>query len=355
MKDKARVLMVGTDLRSKGGISSVIGMYQQAGLLNKILYLPSYTDGGAIQKVLFYQIFLVKFLWVLLTKPAIRLVHVHSASHCSFVRKSLVIFLSRLLGCKTVVHIHGAEFNVFHDESSKLVQWIIRTLLNRSDTIIALSHQWKKDLYRISKNPHIRVIYNPTIMHKPNRNPGREGQAPVKFLFMGRLGKRKGVYDIVESVKSIRSENVEIQLYGDGEVENVQQMINARAVNGKVSVYGWISGDRKDATFRSADVLILPSYHEGLPISVLEAMAYGMPVVATDVGGIAEAVEDGVNGFLIQPGDRDKLASRIDALAASSGLRERMGRLGHEMAARKFALPVIIEQLEDLYDELLDD
>jgi glycosyltransferase involved in cell wall biosynthesis len=355
MKDQPRVLMIGTDIQSRGGISSVIGMYQQAGLLDRILFMPSYTDGSMLKKLFFYTAFLIRFIWTLLTQPSIRLVHIHSASYGSFLRKSLVMIFSRLLGRKTVVHIHGAEFVVFYNKASKAVKKIIRTLLKRSDAIIALSHQWKRDLYQISKNPNIRVIYNPTVMQKPIREESNGKKAPVRFLFMGRLGKRKGVYDIIESAKNIRSENVEIQLYGDGEVDFVRQMINARALDEKVTVCGWISGDQKDATFRSANVLILPSYNEGLPISVLEAMSYGMPVLATDVGGISEAVEDGVTGFLIQPGECDKLASRIDALASSPELREQMGRLGYEMAARKFALPVIIKQLEGLYDELLAD
>ena len=346
-------MMVGTNPESRGGVSSVLCMYRVAGLFEKVLFLASYTDGSLLRKLSYYVGFLTQFGWALISQPDIRLVHIHTASRGSFLRKSIVMMLSKAAGKKTVVHIHGAEFKQFYEQAPLLLRKIIRKLLGSCDTIIALSEQWKKDLSRISGNPRIRVIYNPTVMQAPFfANENMPQNTKVNFLFMGRLGQRKGVYDIIESARQIRAENVKINLYGDGEIENVKTMIRACGVEDIVHVCGWIDGSEKDQAFRDANVLILPSYNEGFPISVLEAMAYGIPVVATDVGGIAECVEDGVNGYLIKPGDCDKLAGRIDRLAASSGLRARMGKSGHEKASRKFALPVIVNQLEELYDEL---
>lgn len=347
----ARVLMIGTDPASKGGISSVINMYAEGGLLDKIDFMASYTDGGIPRKIGFYLQFLARFIGALITRPQLRVIHIHTASYGSFTRKSLVILLSRLFGKRVILHVHGAEFNVFYGKCAPPARWLIRRLLRMCHVIIALSRKWKEDLFAISGNPDIRVLYNPTVMQPP---VDLNGQEDVNFLFMGRLGKRKGVYDIIESARHIRSGKVKIRLYGDGELEQVKNMVDATGVYDKISVCGWISGEQKDAVFRDADVLILPSYNEGLPISILEAMAYGMPVVATDVGGIAEAVEDGVNGYLIRPGEPDRLARCIESLAESTPLREKMGASSHALALQKFALPVIIQQLETLYDEQLD-
>jgi glycosyltransferase involved in cell wall biosynthesis len=349
----ATVMMVGTNPESRGGISSVLCMYRAAGMFEKVRFLASYTDGSRLRKLAYYLGFLTRFGWTLISQPDIRLVHIHTASRGSFLRKSIVMMLSKAAGKKTVVHVHGAEFKQFYERSPLLLRKIIRTLLDSCDTIIALSDQWKKDLSRISGNPRIRVIYNPTMMQEPFlANECMPPKTKVNFLFMGRLGKRKGVYDIIESARQIRAENIKISLYGDGEIENVKTMIAANGVEDKVQVCGWINGSRKDQAFRNANVLILPSYSEGFPISVLEAMAYGIPVVATDVGGIAECIEDGVNGYLIKPGDCETLAKCIERLAASSVLRARMGKSGHEKASRMFALSVIVNQLEELYDEL---
>jgi glycosyltransferase involved in cell wall biosynthesis len=218
--------------------------------------------------------------------------------------------------------------------------------------MVALSSQWKQDLQKISPRSDIRVIYNPTILRDISLESGLSHQKnPVQFLFMGRIGKRKGVYDIIESMRQVRSDNVQVHLYGDGELDQLQKLVQEQGLEHCVKVCGWIDGSTKDATFRSADVLLLPSYNEGLPISVLEAMAYGLPVLATDVGGIPEAVIEGQNGFLISPGQCDVLADRIERLASSLELRQKMGRVGYEMAATQFSLPVIIQQLESLYDE----
>lgn len=358
---KPRVLMVGTDPKSKGGVSSVIRMYREGGLFRRAHYLSSYTDGGGLQKMLYFAGFWLAYLRLLVLNPEIQLVHIHSASYSSFARKSIIARVSKLLGKKVIFHIHGAEFALFHQRSKGLKRWWIESTLAKCEAIIALSTQWKKDLGNIVPSADVRVIYNPTIMKDVSFEQGLPHQIAqghcankeeaVKFLFMGRIGKRKGVYDIVESMRQTRPSNVQIDIYGDGEVEQLQQLVNEKGLQNTINVRGWIDGSQKDATFRSANVLLLPSYNEGLPISVLEAMAYGLPVLATDVGGIAEAVQDGRNGFLIHPGECDALAERIERLAESAQLREEMGRAGYELAASRFSLPVIIGQLERLYDE----
>jgi len=362
MVNQPQVLMVGTDMQSKGGVSSVIRLYDQAGLFKSVKFMSSYRDGSTLEKCLYYLRFLVAYTHTLLTHPQLKLVHIHTASKGSFARKALVILLARLFGKKVIIHMHGAGFAVFYQKMPLPFKWFTRFILRCSDVLIALSTQWKQDLYQICQHPDIRVLYNPTVLQTPVFQDSslekpigsqRRNEDLVHFLFMGRLGQRKGVYDIIKSAKCLKSDNIKIHLYGDGELEEVRQQVKAAGVADKVAVHGWIDGSRKDETFREANVLLLPSYHEGLPISVLEALAYGLPVLATDVGGIAEAVENGVNGYLISPGDCDVLANRMDQLAASSELRLEMGKLGYRMAADKFDLSVIMRKLEGLYAEVI--
>jgi glycosyltransferase involved in cell wall biosynthesis len=353
--NKPRVLMIGTDPDSRGGISSVIRMYKEGGLFQKVLYLASYRDGSAFQKIVYYLFFLCAYLKTLLLTQSIRLVHVHTASYASFTRKSLVIILSKLFGKKVILHVHGAEFSLFYQKCGFFRKRWLTSILGVCNCMVALSSQWKRDLQKISPVSDIRVIYNPTILRDISfESDDVHKKNPVQFLFMGRIGKRKGVYDIVESMRKVHSANVQVRLYGDGDMDQLQKFVQEQGLDRCVKVCGWIDGSTKDATFRSADVLLLPSYNEGLPISVLEAMAYGLPVLATDVGGIPEAVIEGQNGFLISPGQCDVLAERIERLAGSLELRQKMGRNGYEIAATRFALPVIIQQLESLYDEFTE-
>ncbi|WP_373531363.1 glycosyltransferase family 4 protein [Vampirovibrio sp.] len=327
-------------------------MYEQGALFEKVRYLASYTDGNPLKKLLYYFGFLGRYLITLLTVPSLRLVHIHTASYASFTRKSLVVALAKLFQKKVILHVHGAEFALFYQKCGLLrKKWLV-FILGICDCLIALSDQWKRDLHKISPGSDIRVVYNPTILRDLSLESGLPHQkTSVQFLFMGRIGKRKGVYDIVESMRQVQSEHIQIHLYGDGDVAQLQKLVNETGLERSVKVCGWIDGSVKDATFRNADVLLLPSYNEGLPISVLEAMAYGLPVLATHVGGIPEAVTEGKNGFLIAPGHCADLADRIERLASSVELRQKMGRAGYEMAAARFSLPVIIQQLESLYDE----
>ncbi len=349
------VLMIGTDPDSRGGISSVIRMYDKGGLFQKVLYLASYQDGNRWQKSVFFLSFLGRYLRVLMTTPSIRVVHIHTASYFSFIRKSIAAVFAALFGKSIILHIHGAEFILFYEKGGWLVKRFIRTILSQCDCILALSSQWKDDLKNISPDSDIRVIYNPTIVRtKFSASQSSDLNSPVKFLFMGRIGKRKGVYDILESLQYIQSRNFEIQLYGDGDLAPVEALIRKHQLQGQVKLCGWIDGETKDAVFRQADVLLLPSYNEGLPISVLEALAYGLPVLSTAVGGISEAVEEGVNGFLIQPGQCKVLAERIEQLSSSSAIRTQMGQSGYELAKSRFDLPIIIEKLEALYREFTE-
>ncbi len=352
MKPRPKILMIGTNQQAKGGITSVISLYRQAGLLDhKVRFLASYTDGSPMYKLLYYLAFLPQFLGTLLLEHSIQVVHVHSASYASFRRKSLLVVLSKLLNKKAIIHIHGAEFNQYYQKASPIEKIWIRQILRLCSVIIALSVKWQEDLYQICQHRDVRVIYNPTIIQASDGN-GSGSSERVQFLFMGRLGKRKGVYDIIESMRFIRSKNIQIKLYGDGDLENVRAMISATGAQHRISVCGWISGEEKHEAFQQAHALLLPSYNEGLPISVLEAMAYGLPILASNVGGIPEAVKDGINGYLIAPGECQKLAQYIDALASSQQLRQQMGESSYQIARQKFSLSVIMNQLEALYDEL---
>jgi glycosyltransferase involved in cell wall biosynthesis len=119
-----------------------------------------------------------------------------------------------------------------------------------------------------------------------------------------------------------------------------------------VEVLGWVSGAAKQRVLAEGTIYVLPSYAEGLPISVLEAMEAGMPVVATAVGGIPDAIEDGAEGFLVSPGDINSLVNRISQLLQDSDLRSRMGLAAKMKVATFFSPASVLPQIEALYRAL---
>jgi len=172
-------------------------------------------------------------------------------------------------------------------------------------------------------------------------------------LFLGKLCRNKGVYDIIEAAKQVKSDNIKIYLYGDGDYKHFQKLIESNNLQDKMFISGWISGDKKEKIIETSDIFVLPSYTEGLPISILEAMVNGLPIISTPVGGVPEAVIDEVNGFLIESGNYNALADKIELLANNKELRNKMGQESFNIAREKFDISVIVNQLKGIYEELL--
>ena len=140
---------------------------------------------------------------------------------------------------------------------------------------------------------------------------------------------------------------------GDGEVEKNKQLAEELGIADRCEFHGWVTGDEREALFERAAVYCLPSKNEGLPMSVLEAMAYGIPTVATAVGGVPQVIEDGVNGFLVDVDDEATLSERLASLLAKSELREELGRNGRDQIVRNFGLDRTVAQVVDIYGALM--
>lgn len=352
MNNEKQILMIGPDKKAQGGIASVIALYEKFNLCDgNIIYLKTYTNGSIFIKFFIYFLFIVQYLYILLVNKNVKLVHIHTSSRGSFLRKSIIFFIAKMFRKKTILHIHGSEFMDFYNESSLYVTNIIRNVLENVDLVIALSSQWKDKLLSISKKANIRVLYNATTQ----KNIKHISSDSVNVLFMGRLGHRKGVYDILEAAKYIENPKVVINLYGDGEIEQVNKLIIDNNLEKKVKIGGWISGEKKEEVYNSSDIFILPSYNEGLPMSILEAMSYGLPIIATNIDGIPETIDKEMNGFMIQPGDYKTLAEKIDLLANNKELRLNMGHKSCEIALEKFDINNINQQLCAIYEELINE
>ncbi len=351
MKNKTKILMISPDIESQGGIASVVKMYSDFGLYDgNIINLASYKYNNILIRILFYFLFIIRYVYVLITDKNVKSVHIHTASKGSFYRKSIALQIAKLFNKKVILHIHGGGFEAFYQKSSQFIKNIITNTLNKSDMIIVLSRQWQEKISSICSNNNIKVLYNPAIIKE--LQVSREKF--VKVLFLGRMCSAKGIYDIIDAVKYIQSDNILINLYGDGNLAEFQQIVAENNLQSKIKIMGWVSGEEKEEIIKNSDIYVLPSYNEGLPMSILEAMAYGLPIISTPVGGIPESVEDGFNGFLIQPGDTKALAEKIEILANDASLRKQMGQESYRIAKEKFDIKIIIKQLEEIYNGMLE-
>lgn len=352
-----RVIMLGTTPGSpnKGGIWAVTRTYREAGLFDRwsVSYIGTHTSRGGPAKLGALLRGLVRYVPAVLS-PRTRLVHAHVASHASFWRKAVFLSIAAALGKPTLCHLHGAEFRQFYGQRcGRLRQALIRHVLRRCTRVLVLSEQWRQFMLGLVPGERIRVLPNPVPIPRVGRSTSRDG--PLELLFLGRLGVRKGVYDLLQALPRIRARCPAVHLCcaGDGDIEQVTEAVRRLGLSEAVTVAGWVEADAKEALLKRASVFVLPSYNEGLPVAVLEAMAYGLPVVATRVGGIPDTVRDGLDGFLVDAGDTEALADAVVRLAEEPGLRQRMGRAARGRAMGEFAADVVVARLEAIYREVL--
>jgi len=351
---KVDILMIGPSLQVRGGISTTARVLLEHWPVGKypVVYLDTLIDGSKAQKLMVAMRALLRFVYMLCVCSPY-LVHIHFSSRASFWRKSLFVLLGRMLGRQIILHANGSEFHIFYRmESGPVQRKLIRWILNQADRLLVVSTQWQEFYRHLYVRNDPVVLYNPTVC--PPLHLECSNKKPV-ILTLGRLGKRKGTYDLLKAIPLVLEScpQAEFWLGGDGDVDLIREIVKKEPWGKQVQVLGWVTGEQKEQVLRDASVFVLPSYNEGLPLAILEAMAYGLPVVSTPVGGIPEAVVDGETGFLVSPGDVETLAQRLSLLLTHPSLCYEMGMRARQRVLEKFDVHKIIQQLFTIYDELL--
>ena len=193
------------------------------------------------------------------------------------------------------------------------------------------------------------TISPPTII-KVDADPDK-----VKLLYLGIIGQRKGIYDLLRVIGDDAThyrKHIQLRIGGNCEEEKIKETIEGFGIQDFVKFEGFVKGDKKTEDLNWADIFVLPSYNEGLPVAILEAMSYGMPIISTNVGGIPEVVKDDVNGKLIVPGDLEAIKKSIDYYVENIS-----AICTHGAASRELVKPFLPENvfvhLNNLYKELL--
>ncbi|MDF9392753.1 MULTISPECIES: glycosyltransferase family 4 protein [Methylococcus] len=348
-----KVLVIGPG--TTGGIAAVIEDCLQPDFVSrwKIERLCSYEGPGLLTQLRVMAVAGGRLLGWLLARRLV-IVHAHSASRGSFWRKSVLCALADLFGIPYVFHVHSGEFGVFYDsECGPAAKWWVRRTLRRAASVIALTEAWSKVLLVIEPRASIRVIGNPVAVHDALPEERESGRPEV--LFLGRLREKKGVFDLVRAIPVVlkRVPDTVFTLAGDGEMEAVRRLAVDLGVSDAIKLPGWIKDAEKDAELSAARVLALPSYFEGLPVCILEAMAGGVPVVATSVGGIPELLADGECGLLVPPGDVEALAEALVLVLQDAALRRRLRESAFRRVLNYYAIPSVLCQLDAVYRSIL--
>ncbi|MGH0632168.1 glycosyltransferase family 4 protein [Bacillus pacificus] len=352
MNNKKDIIMVGPSPTNRGGISSVIqSLLDLETIYNRTFLVSSYTEGGKVRKILAFLIGIFQFFCLLILNRQIKIIHIHTASRGSFSRKRIFVKIAKFFGKRVILHIHGAEFMLFYEESNERVKSQIQEVLEQVDVIITLSKKWKTDIEGITSNKNVKVIYNAIDSTKFNLSKLNE----QNILFMGRVGTRKGIYDFLDIMPNILKDfpNAKLHIAGDGDLSLLDRKIEELNIKNHVCVYGWIDYKQKIKILEKSSIFILPSYNEGLPVSILEAMATGLPVISTDVGGITEQIVNDLNGFIIKPGDKEGLIKYTNYLLKNQNIRREFGKEGRNRVEEVFSLNTIGNKIIKVYDRLI--
>jgi glycosyltransferase involved in cell wall biosynthesis len=348
------VLMVGTDLDGMGGVRAVVSGYVDGGLFERYdcVYVTSHRAGNG-----WVKIFTALKAWVrvavLLRKLNAPLVHVQTASHASFWRKAVICLMAREADRPYIVHVHGGGFARFYEhECGRFGRRLIRSTLAHAALVIALSEEWRGRLLKICPTARVEVLHNAVRIPDSERAQPRADRNPT-LLFLGHLLPEKGVYEIVKACAQLakRFPDLKLVLGGVGQGDAVRELASQLGVSERVELPGWLGPESKSAALAASTMFLLPSYHEGMPMALLEAMSWGMPVIATPVGGIPQIVTHEANGLLIPPADVAALTTAIERLLLDPALRIRLGNAARTTIVSGFSLEDAMRKLDNIYSK----
>lgn len=348
----ARIVMIGSAFEVRGGVSAMARVCAAQGLFERreVTYIASHCDGTWRDKALQAWRAWLAFMGLLL-RGRVALVHAHLNSDASFWRKSLFVVPALFFNVPCVLQVHCGAFPEFYRERcSPLAQRFVRWLLRRARAVVLLSEASRQALGLIDPRLEVLVIPNP-VQIPPWQATLCEG--PPTVLFLGMIKEAKGAFDLLRAWPAVREAipDARLVLGGAGEVERARQL--AREHGFPVDTPGWVLGEEKAGLVRRAWALALPSHWEAMPMAVLEAMAAGVPVVASRVGGIPGVVVDGRTGLLVEPRNVTALGEALARILADGGERRRMGLAARERALECFSAEVVVPRLEALWDSIL--
>lgn len=288
----------------------------------------------------------------------IDLVHLNPSLELKcFIREGLLALIARAYKKKVVVFFHGwmksCEIRI-----ERHFLWLFSRIFGKADALIVLSNENKQTLRRWGVT---QTIYNEITVIDDDDLEGfdiqstlkkRQNSRPNKVLFLARIIKEKGIYETLEAVSLVQRKHpaVELVVAGDGaELENVKSLTHECNYQ-NVTFAGYVKDKEKRRIFEEAHIFCMPSYGEGCPVAVLEAMSYGLPVITTAVGGVVDFFEDKKHGFIAESPTPEVLASHIEKLLLDKRLYEKISLHNYEYAQSRFLASDAALRLEKIYE-----
>lgn len=346
-------MLVPGGLEHAGGIGRWAGYlqrsWQEAGLEPPLEIIDTRGHGHAGRAASSFARALLRLI-TLRAQGRLGLIHANLSKRGSTLRKIIVSALARLLGIPLVIHLHGSGYHEFYDPLPPRLQRPIRAMFRRAARVIVLGQFWADWVAdRMDLPSHrIDILYNgvPATTRQPR-------SATPHIVLLGRIGPRKGVPELLEALTAIADRSWTATLAGDGDLEPYRSFVAEHGLAPRIHFPGWLDAEAAAALLQSADILALPSHAENFPISIIEALAASVAVVATPVGATPELLQDGISALFVPIADAEALANALLRLLDDPALRHSIAEAGHAIFRRDLDITRLARRLAQMHTETI--
>ena len=253
------------------------------------------------------------------------LLHVNLSSSGSTWRKIVLCRAARLLGTPYVIHLHGSRFRTFFEATGRLSRAEIVAMFRGAGCVLVLGQVWQQFLTAHIPDIASRVHILPNASPRPG--PQNPADGTTRILFLGEVGPRKGVPLLLAALSSLRDlDGWCAVIAGNGDLEATRLQLENLGLTDRIKLPGWLGPEQVEDLLAASSLLVLPSQDENLPMSIIEAMGHGLPVVATPVGAVPDIIRHEETGLLVPQGDPAALSAALRRLLTDQDLRHRLGR-----------------------------
>lgn len=344
------ILVIATSHKTRGGITAVVNIHKELAFWKKwrCIWIETHIDKNSLLKIYYY--FRALLLFFILV-PFCSIIHVHLSETTSTLRKSFFITIGKFLHKKIIIHFHSfsPETTILGKKQSRY-----KRLFKKADKIIVLSEYWLNIVSQTFNLKNIEIVYNPCDRIQTFSEMVFQCRKPI-IIFAGTLNQRKGYADLIEAFSIVHKKFPHWKLYllGNGEIDKAKDLANKLNVANAIDCKGWVRKE-KDDLFRESSIFCLPSYAEGFPMAILDALSHSLPIVTTPVGGILDVFKDGENAMIFDAGDIKALSEKLKRLIESKELRFNLSAKSNEIALSVFSKEIIGEEIDLIYRSLVE-
>jgi glycosyltransferase involved in cell wall biosynthesis len=317
----------------------------------KACFITTRGPGSILLSPLFLAHAIVRLLLLRLL-GRVDVVHINLSAFGSTYRKLILARISRICRLPYMLHLHSGQFDYFWDSRKRILKKEIDLMFRKSQRIIVLGNYWKQVVSDRIPNCSGKVVIVPNATRTAIFKNHKIMDEAANILFLGRLGPEKGVPQLVMAFASLGSKSGwRATIAGDGAVKDTRAAVERAGLGDRISVPGWVDSAGVETLLHAANILVLPSFSENLPMSVVEALAHGVAVICTPVGALPDIIEHERTGLIVKPGDVEGLASALGRLIEDPDLRRRLGEDGRALHRTRLDIEACAERLVAIWTE----